>query len=92
MFASVITREVKAENKMTEYLQEPWRGVGQQIQVRIYQLISETGLYPESHNGPVALKVNQQHDLGTFQKCTFSGPTPELLHQRLWAGVQQSEF
>lgn len=80
------------ENKMTEYLQELLRAVDDQIQINIYQLISERGLCPESRNGLVTLKVNQQHHLGTCQKCKFSGPSPELLNQKLWSGVQQSEF
>lgn len=32
--------------------------------------------------------LDQQHHLGTYEKCTFSSPFPDLLNQEL--GVEQS--
>lgn len=34
---------------------------------------------------------HQQH-LGPCKKCTFSGPTPKLLNQKLWDGVGPSNL
>lgn len=39
---------------------------------------------------PAGQQQQQLHHLGTCEKCTFSGPAPDLLSQNLWGGAQLS--